>query len=498
MSKATSVDQGLLRKNGLLVTYAIMLLVFSVSNQVCLKMTTAAMSNYGWFLTQLSSFIYVPVFALMAGSGLRKPLSKGTLRNFAIMGGLDSLGGVLMVLGGIRTAGTMQLLLSQAVIPFTLLMSVLFLKRRFHGVQYLGAAAILFGIVVAKVNMNGSAGEDGVEDALLAGNDPIFNLLFVGAMVPLATSSTFKEVAFRGHDGDLDVNVLQFYVLCFQVLWNFLCMPIYSAQMLGTARVPLSSMPALVSHGSKCLFLLEDQVVDSCGLPDQRACDHCQNAWVVVCCYVFANFGYNLSVVLVIKHGSAALTFLVSTLRMPLGALAFSSTLIMGSGAVPLQVSDLQSLAVILAGLWFYRLGGRLLEPKKPGADNQQGFKASPGSSPRNWFMSPSDAPKSDRKGRRFSLRPMLPGFAPAALVQPVFALVPHVDTPKPRSPDRLRSDLMRRLGTASPLHSPQNRHRTPNQAIASDQLRSTTLQTDAAGAAIARESSHDMVLTGC
>eukprot|EP00434_Breviolum_minutum_P017478 symbB.v1.2.015427.t1/scaffold1143.1/size142617/2 len=100
------------------------------------------------------------------------------------------------------------------------------------------------------------------------------------AILPQAVSTVFKEIAFRGYDGDLDVNVLQFWVAVFQVAVNFLCMPVYSLQMLGTQQVPLEEMPNIAVGGSKCLFIGQDQVVENCGLPDEKPCDNCEKALI--------------------------------------------------------------------------------------------------------------------------------------------------------------------------------------------------------------------------
>lgn len=72
-------------------------------------------------------------------------------------------------------------------------------------------------------------------------------------------------MAFKGFDGDLDVNVLQFWVAAFQVVTNFVAMPIYTLPVLGAQQVPLSRMPALMTGGTRCLFFLEDQVKLNCG-----------------------------------------------------------------------------------------------------------------------------------------------------------------------------------------------------------------------------------------
>ena len=67
------------------------------------------------------------------------------------------------------------------------------------------------------------------------------------------------------------------------------------------------------------------------------ACDHCEEAWFPDGFYWVFNLSLNVFMMLVIKHGSATLLFLVSTLGLPLTSLAFSSSLAMGAQAQPLR-----------------------------------------------------------------------------------------------------------------------------------------------------------------
>mmetsp|Transcript_32177 Transcript_32177/g.85700 ORF Transcript_32177/g.85700 Transcript_32177/m.85700 type:complete len:398 (+) Transcript_32177:1-1194(+) len=374
------------------------------------------------------------------------------------------MSGTLMVLGGTHTAGTMQVLLSQAVIPLTIAMSVVILRKKFHWLQHTGAFIIVLGILCANMLSQPSA------DSSL--NSPLFNAIFFCAMLPAAFSSVYKEVAFRDFDGDLDVNVLQFWVASFQFVTNFLAMPVYALKVLGPQQVPMSEMPALIVGGTRCLFFLEDQVKMNCGLPDEKECDHCSNAWAPVVIYLGFNVLYNIYTMLVIKHGSAALSFLVATLRMPLASIAFASPSIMGNQAVQPGLSDLVSLIVIICGLVTYRYGGRLLKHQmKKGST---AFPAlvpgdSPLMSPAGPEPSPSPRPTSVF-GRlteplrrpttvRWTFAPLISTGLPVP--QPSFVLV-RSKQPKPRTADRVRHDLYHRLGAASPLHSPQLRHLAP------------------------------------
>lgn len=418
----------LLRK-GPFIIYTVLLLVSSVGNTIFFKRMTTAMPNYSWFLTQLSTLIYVPIFAVLAGTSIFAQTKRQLLKKFGVMGAFDSASGVFMVLGGVRTSGTMQLMLQQSAIPLSVLFSILILKKRYHSVQHLGAAAIILGILLAKVD--GAPSGSSMADE----NNPLFNVIFFMAVVPAALSSVYKEVAFRGHDGDLDVNLLQFWVASFQVVGNFLAMPIYTLSLLGTQRVPLNAMLGQTVRGSQCLFGEEDSLARDCGLEDEISCDHCEGAWIQVLGYLAFNLLFNVFSVLVIKHGSASASFLVATLRLPIATLAFSLPAIAGSSAVSLRLSDFVGLGVVIVGLGTYRYGSRLLKRE----------------------MRIESASPAGRR-RRLAKQPVFAMGPPGA--QPSFVVAPHPI--QPRSAERVRSDLIGRLGAASPLHSPKNRGRSP------------------------------------
>jgi len=445
-----------------LAIYTSLMLIASVGNTVYFKRMTSAMPNYGWYLTQLATVMYIPIFGILAGTSIAQA-QKDLIKKFAVMGIFDGLAGTLMVLGGVQTSGTMQVLLSQSVIPITMLFSLVLTGKRYDFLQHVGATVMVAGIVLSNVASS--------KDAAL--DNPIFNVVFLLAMVPTAVSSVFKEVAFRGFEGDLDVNVLQFWVTMFQLVVNFAAMPIYTLRLLGPQQVPLSEMPELTIGGSRCLFLLEDYVKDSCGMPGERPCDHCRDAWLAVLLYLSFNLLYNLTTVLIIKHGSAALCFLVATLRMPLSSIAFGSTLIMGSEAVQPSVGDLTSLLVITIGLVLYRWGANRLSSKGAGLptdsptspredDGVQSPAQSPRSSGGSWF-SPSDKTSKRHVRRRWSFVPLFTTGATPGL-QPALVVVP-ANRPQPRSAERVRSDLIGKLGAASPLHSPKLRSLLPAES---------------------------------
>lgn len=434
------------------------LLVSSVGNTLMFKKMTSAMPNYGWYLTQLSSVVYIPFFAaIVSGSGVPLMPEKGLVHKFAVMGLFDGLSGILMVLGGVHTSGTFQVLFSQGTIPITMVFSSMVSKKRYHCLQYFGATVIVLGIVIAQLLDSGSSAD--------SDNFVIFNIIFCLAVVPSSLSNVFKEVAFSDYEGDLDVNVLQTWVAFFQVMTNFLGMPIYSLRLLGAQKVEVEEMPGLCFGGTRCLFFMEDQIVEECGFLGQRPCDHCGDAWVSVFGYMCFNLLFNIFTMLVIKNGSAALYSLVATLRMPLSSVAFSSTLIMGAQAVAPSMSTYTSLVVILGGLGAYRYGGKLQEAALQDADGKSPLPSPTTSAA---WKSPASAASPASSKKRWRFMPIFTNTMQGAAIQPAHVLV-RAEKPKPRCADRVRHDLYHRLGAASPLHSPQMRHRSPGRGPSPD-----------------------------
>eukprot|EP00971_Amphidinium_carterae_P313855 6237666-Amphidinium_carterae.1 len=75
--------------------YTVLLVVTSVGNTVCFKQMTTAMPNYGWYLTQLSSVVYVPIFGFLAKQKGALLTDRPMLQRFAVMGVFDGLSGIL-------------------------------------------------------------------------------------------------------------------------------------------------------------------------------------------------------------------------------------------------------------------------------------------------------------------------------------------------------------------------------------------------------------------
>jgi uncharacterized membrane protein len=149
-SKYTSKDYKLLLSFVLLV-------IAGAGNVVSAKLQAVSMYNYGVFLSLFSYVIYVPIcFAFII------PVSKyGWFNNaitaehwllskrpFAIMGGLDCLSAVMQTFASIYLPGPLLVLLPQAAIPLSMLLTKHMLGERYRKAQYVGATVVFVGLLV--------------------------------------------------------------------------------------------------------------------------------------------------------------------------------------------------------------------------------------------------------------------------------------------------------------------------------------------------------------
>lgn len=346
------------RENFFLLACMTSLLVSSVFNSVFFKKMTSAMPNHIWFLTQLTSALYIPLFGLVVlVSYLRGELSSDSLDfpmpKFWMMGFFDALSSILTLLASTHTSGVMQVVLGQMCTPITLAMLSLICKDKFHKLQYIGASTMVTGIFIVKSALLFGTRDTGTAER---SNQLAFNILFVIACIPASASSVYKDLSFRKYSS-LNENYLQFCVATTQVIIGFLLVPINCLSILGPMKIEMGQVTTLLLSGAKCLFLRRDSVTENCGGDSQRPCDSCEFAQFPVLIYFIANVICNIFSVLVLKHGTASTGFIVSTLRLPVTTLVFFSPKLVGNEATEPRLEDLAGILTLIVGLILYRLG---------------------------------------------------------------------------------------------------------------------------------------------
>ena len=140
--------------NMLVPTMCLMLAV-GPSNYILYKI---AFTSYGassaLFAMQMVNLLFV-VYGAVALYAVRGAITDEMRASskvpYALMALLDCLGGLCAALGAARTPGQLQTLLSQSLVPCTMVASAVFLGTRYGAKKKVGAAIILIGgaIVVA-------------------------------------------------------------------------------------------------------------------------------------------------------------------------------------------------------------------------------------------------------------------------------------------------------------------------------------------------------------
>ena len=137
----------------LMLVFALLVL-FGSGNSILMKLAAIPMYNYPNFLNLWGTLVYIPLCFLYIWPMLRfgtaispeqLALSK---RPFAIMGVLDCLTCLMQTFASVYLPGTLVVLLPQAAIPISMLLSKHLLKARYQTFQYVGAFVVILGIVV--------------------------------------------------------------------------------------------------------------------------------------------------------------------------------------------------------------------------------------------------------------------------------------------------------------------------------------------------------------
>lgn len=245
-------------------------------------------------------------------------------RPFAVMAGLDCLGGLCAAMGAAAVAGQLQMLLNQSLVPCTMVASTVFLGTRYPWHKCVGAAIILLGALVVV------AGLPSEGHSTLAST-----LVYWGSNVPMALSAVYKEHRFD----KVHVMYLTQQVSIYQFFFGFLFAPAQAVPGVATPDgVPLADVARIVAVETRNLARRQTKTLLLLG-------------------YVLANFVLNSTGLYVTKHGSAALTAIAYSILLPCTTLAFALPCL-GPFQEPLRLTTLAGLVIVMAGFALYEFFG--------------------------------------------------------------------------------------------------------------------------------------------
>jgi hypothetical protein len=145
--------------------FVVGLLFFGSADTVSRKIALASMTQYPFFLSQLSAIVYLTMYTLLwtirehrrsrdsasprrnssSSSGAKVVLQAIPWWNFVLIGLSDALGSLLGNIGAARIIGYQITLLVKLNIPFSAICSILILSRSFVKFQYFGMFLVICG-----------------------------------------------------------------------------------------------------------------------------------------------------------------------------------------------------------------------------------------------------------------------------------------------------------------------------------------------------------------
>jgi len=281
---------------------------------------------------------------------------------FLIMGILDSLGTFFTCLGTAYTPGSLTPLLNQLLIPFTMVVSAVYLGIWAQAKEVAGAGFIVMGACLSVVPSLLAA--DGHERSTEIRWYAV--LFYALSNLPMATSACYKEATFE--DNHLDVWYLTQWVSIFQFLVSFLYMPLLTLPGFGSRDgMALAEVPKAFQDGLACYL---EQVPDCAE----------SRAFLLLTGYCGVNVCFNTLGLYLTKHGSAVLNALSFSILLPFTTVLFF-TPALGRYQEPLtwkSIFTLCGLLMTLVGFGIYQRYAAQVGPAELGAALEAGEEGLP------------------------------------------------------------------------------------------------------------------------
>ncbi len=312
------------------------MIVSAVVNRVAHRMQlTGVMQHYTFFIAQGATLCYALVYGAILLTRVRLgavpkrqvklAFHPANLRIFGAIGALEAATFVLQLQAAAYLPGTVIAVLTQSLLPFTMLLSFLFLNRRYSVRQLLGAASVIAGVLICTL--------PGARGGAIA---PWAALQYGLSFTLLASSIALKERQLQRMR--FDVFIVNTFGSVFQCIATFLMLPLSIA--LAT------SLPAMqyISSGLTAFFTAPYM------------------PWLTLF-YIACNITFNIVALNMVKLTSASTGILVNLFSVPILSLVFCLKLPLLEPS-PFSWNIIAGLAVITLGVLLYNMRARTPEPK--------------------------------------------------------------------------------------------------------------------------------------
>ncbi|XP_042520570.1 protein CLT1, chloroplastic [Macadamia integrifolia] len=315
--------------------------VLGVGNRVLYKLALVPLKHYPFFLAQLATFGYVLVYFSVLYARYHAGIVTDEMLSlpktpFLLVGLFEALAAASGMAAGAVLSGASIPILSQTFLVWQLLLSAIFLGRKYRFNQILGCFLVSVGVIITVAS--GSGGGLSLKDAGI-----FWALLMITSFLFQAGDTVLKEVIFldarkRLKGGSVDLFVVNSYGSGFQALFICLLLPFLS-KLWG---VPFLQLPSYLRDGAACFLNIGTLSTGCEGAP-----------WLPLL-FVIVNMGFNISLLHLLKISSAVVSCLASTFSVPLSVYAFTLPLPYIGVASSLPNGFVAGVAVLVSGLLIY------------------------------------------------------------------------------------------------------------------------------------------------
>ncbi|KAL6616721.1 hypothetical protein ACP70R_038991 [Stipagrostis hirtigluma subsp. patula] len=312
-------------------------------NRVLYKLALVPLREYPFFLAQFATFGYVVVYfsilylRYQAGIVTDEMLSLPQ-KPFLAVGLLEAFGAASGMAAGAVLSGASIPILSQSYLVWQLVLSAIFLKRRYRINEIIGCFLVAVGVIITVASGSGAG-------APVKSTGVLWPILMIISFFLQAADTVLKEIIFTDaakklKGGSVDLFVVNSYGSAYQALFMCLLLPFLS-KLWG---VPFHLLPTYIKDGTACFLNLGSLSSGCAGAP------------LLPLLFVLVNMGYNISLLHLIKISSAVVSSLASTFSVPLSIYAFTLPLPYIGVASSLPPGFVAGAAVLTAGLLLYSL----------------------------------------------------------------------------------------------------------------------------------------------
>ncbi|XP_057425275.1 protein CLT2, chloroplastic isoform X2 [Lotus japonicus] len=225
----------------------------AVANRVLYKLALVPMSDYPFFLAQLTTFGYVAVYFSILYIRYRLGIVTNEMLaipkwRFLIIGFLEALGVASGMSAAVMLPGPVIPILNQTYLVWQLMFSTLLLRRRYSINQIAGCLLVAAGVVMA-VTSGSNTGQ------MLSKVEFFWPALMIVSAAFQAGASIIKEFVFidsitRLKHKSLDIFVVNSFGSGFQALFVLLFLPLLS----NLKGIPFVQLPSYLKSGAGCFL----------------------------------------------------------------------------------------------------------------------------------------------------------------------------------------------------------------------------------------------------